>query len=324
MALTVTVKATNFLCIYVCRSLVCSLVPSPYPTKPNHPHPEMSPTTLQQAATLATLPLTHLAFNPLLSAPLLWLLTTAPPPLLLRNHLTNRIAWLRNPARYATLLRALKWCVALGLTGALNRLLNRVALNAGRVRSGRVRWGSWGSEVAVVTGGSGGIGALVVRRLVDLGVKVAVVDVVELPERMQGCKFDFLTLVCERERNKEIKKERAREKADATISHTRRKHSLLRLRHYQSNPSLRHSRQDQGETRQPQHPHQQRRHPGPTQHSQHARRLPEEALRRQRTQQLVHRQGVSPCHARRQQRPHHHRRQRSKLHRRRQPRRLHR
>ncbi|CAO2648488.1 Nn.00g077550.m01.CDS01 [Neocucurbitaria sp. VM-36] len=140
---------------------------------------------LQRISTALTLPITHIALNPLLTAPLLWLLTIAPPQL--RSQLTRRIAALRDPRRYAQVLKALKWCFALGVAGVLNRRLNRVALNAGRWgRSERKRW-RWSEEVVVVTGGCSGIGELVVRRLVGMGVKgVGVLDVQKLPASLQG------------------------------------------------------------------------------------------------------------------------------------------
>lgn len=138
---------------------------------------------LQRAVNLLTRSVGHIALNPVVTAALLWLLTQA--PLSVRRQLQARIAALRDPACFAKVTRALKWCLALGAAGVLNRQLNHVAMNAGRLRSEKARW-DWKSEVAVITGGSGGIGALVVRRLVDQGVRVAVVDVQELPESLRG------------------------------------------------------------------------------------------------------------------------------------------
>jgi NAD(P)-dependent dehydrogenase (short-subunit alcohol dehydrogenase family) len=43
----------------------------------------------------------------------------------------------------------------------------------------------WRQEIAVVTGGSGGIGAKITERLVKLGVRVAVLDVTDLPAALQ-------------------------------------------------------------------------------------------------------------------------------------------
>lgn len=140
---------------------------------------------LQQVSNALSLSIGHIALNPLLTATLLYVLTKAPPGL--RAHFTSRIGLLRDPKHHAQIVKALKWCLALGVTGVINKQLNHVALNAGRWASERKRW-DWGREVAVVTGGCSGIGELVVKRLVGRGVRVAVLDVRQLPESLQGCK----------------------------------------------------------------------------------------------------------------------------------------
>ncbi|KAH7393047.1 dehydrogenase/reductase SDR family member 8 precursor [Pyrenochaeta sp. MPI-SDFR-AT-0127] len=138
---------------------------------------------LQRAVNLLTLSVGHVALNPVVTATLLWVLTKAPPQL--RSQFTSRIAALRDPQQYARILKALKWCLALGITGVLNKQLNHVALNAGRFKSEKARW-NLDREVAVVTGGCSGIGELIVKRLVNRGVRVAVLDIQQLPEGLQG------------------------------------------------------------------------------------------------------------------------------------------
>lgn len=128
----------------------------------------------------------HIALNPVVTSALLWILTKA--PISVRARLTNRIAILRDPRRVEQIVKALKWCLAFGVTGAVNRKLNQVALNGGRWGSETARW-NWNKEVAVVTGGCSGIGALVVKGLVGRGVKVAVLDINDLPANMQGCEY---------------------------------------------------------------------------------------------------------------------------------------
>jgi all-trans-retinol dehydrogenase (NAD+) len=49
----------------------------------------------------------------------------------------------------------------------------------------------------VVTGGCSGIGELVVKRLIGRGIKVAVLDIQELPASLQGCKL-YLFRCCVR------------------------------------------------------------------------------------------------------------------------------
>lgn len=147
---------------------------------------------LQRVVNLLTLSVGHVALNPVLTGALLWILTKGPPQL--RSQLTSRIAALRDPKRYAQILKALKWCLALGVTGVVNKQLNQVALNAGRFSSEKARW-NWSREVAVITGGCSGIGELVVKRLVDKGIRVAVLDIQQLPPSLQGCKI-VIALTC--------------------------------------------------------------------------------------------------------------------------------
>ncbi|KAL6707057.1 hypothetical protein ACN47E_004809 [Coniothyrium glycines] len=138
---------------------------------------------LQRVVNLLTLSIGHVALNPVISGALLWVLTKG--PVNIRSRLTSRIAALRDPTRYAQIVKVLKWCVALGVTGMINRQLNRVALNAGRIRSEKSRW-NWSREVAVITGGCSGIGELVVKRLVNKGMRVAILDIQQLPPNLQG------------------------------------------------------------------------------------------------------------------------------------------
>ncbi|KAF1944859.1 dehydrogenase/reductase SDR family member 8 precursor [Clathrospora elynae] len=138
---------------------------------------------VQRVSNLLTLSIGHVALNPIVTGAILWVLTKGPPQV--RSKLTSRISALRDPIRYAQILKALKWCLAFGITGVVNKQLNHVALNAGRYRSDKARW-DWNREVAVVTGGCSGIGELVVMRLMNRGIRVAVLDVQQLPPSLQG------------------------------------------------------------------------------------------------------------------------------------------
>jgi all-trans-retinol dehydrogenase (NAD+) len=139
-----------------------------------------------RASNLVTSIVGHVAFNPVVSATLLWVLTKGPVGL--RERLIGNIGLLRDPRHFAQFVKALKWCLAFGATGVANRQLNNVALNAGRWTSEKQRW-NWNEEVAVVTGGCSGIGELIVKRLIGRGIKVAVLDIQELPASLQGCKY---------------------------------------------------------------------------------------------------------------------------------------
>jgi all-trans-retinol dehydrogenase (NAD+) len=135
---------------------------------------------------------TSLVLNPALTAPLLWLLTYGPQAL--RTRLADRVGALRDPRQRALVLKVLKWLLAAGVVRGVNRSLNSVALNGWRAGSEKGRW-RWAGEIAVVTGGSSGFGELIVKRLANKGVKVAVLDIRPLPTGLQGCKFGLYMCV---------------------------------------------------------------------------------------------------------------------------------
>lgn len=86
----------------------------------------------------------------------------------------------------AVFVRKLVWVA--GIAGVLktNRFLNHLARNNWSFPSNET-W-NWPEEVAVVTGGSGGIGGQIVKGLAEKGVQVAVVDLVE-PKQFDECRF---------------------------------------------------------------------------------------------------------------------------------------
>ncbi|OCK77298.1 dehydrogenase/reductase SDR family member 8 precursor [Lepidopterella palustris CBS 459.81] len=123
------------------------------------------------------------ALNPVITGALLWAITKGPPSL--KARLLRPFASLPYDGRPAGLIKTLKWLFALGLVVRINRVLNHTALNSWRLRSEKKRW-DWNNEVAVVTGGSSGIGELVVKGLMKKGVKVAVLDVQPLPDSLKN------------------------------------------------------------------------------------------------------------------------------------------
>lgn len=75
----------------------------------------------------------------------------------------------------------LKWVLSLWALVELNWVLNRWATNRWSFKTDKSSW-DWKREIAVVTGGSAGIGACVVKKLVSHGIKVAVLDVSPLSD----------------------------------------------------------------------------------------------------------------------------------------------
>lgn len=88
------------------------------------------------------------------------------------------------PSSQRRLITSLKCLVALGLTSQANALLSAWARNNWQIAE-QTPW-IWDKEVAVVTGGSNGMGALVVKGLAAKGVKVAVLDIQPLPKDLEN------------------------------------------------------------------------------------------------------------------------------------------
>lgn len=76
----------------------------------------------------------------------------------------------------SSIVAFLKWGLALWTVVELNAVLNRWAEDRWVWAADKSAW-DWNNEIAVVTGGSNGIGACLVQRLVGRGIKVAILDV---------------------------------------------------------------------------------------------------------------------------------------------------
>lgn len=94
-------------------------------------------------------------------------------PLILAARYSQKGAQLS--AQHATAFKHLKTLLALGLLRTASNWLDDAVIN---------NWNNdvydWKKEVVVVTGGSDGIGKIVVQLLAEKGIKVAVMDVQEL------------------------------------------------------------------------------------------------------------------------------------------------
>ncbi|KAI0868351.1 NAD(P)-binding protein [Hypoxylon argillaceum] len=125
--------------------------------------------------------------SPLFSGPLLLAVVYAPDAV--REFLldfANRVPGLPAPSRnfdFATTTTVLRVLFGLSVASSLNGTLNTMATNSWRVKPSE-GW-DWPKEIAVVTGGSGGIGRQIVQKLAALGVRVAVLDLQNVPEAME-------------------------------------------------------------------------------------------------------------------------------------------
>jgi all-trans-retinol dehydrogenase (NAD+) len=90
------------------------------------------------------------------------------------------------------LARMLRWVLVACLVREINSILNAWAENRWMFTNDKSSW-QWDKELAVVTGGSHGIGAAVVKQLTSRGVKVAVLDIQPLSEALQkGARHAFI------------------------------------------------------------------------------------------------------------------------------------
>lgn len=126
------------------------------------------------------------AFDPLITGPLLALLLYAPARVCER---VLEAANLSYNIELRSLIRVLGILVTLGVVRKMNRALNAWATNNWQIRAGS-GW-NWPSEVAVVTGGCSGIGKAIAQALAAQGIRVAVLDVQEVPEDVEA--NDLLT-----------------------------------------------------------------------------------------------------------------------------------
>ncbi|CAG9982398.1 unnamed protein product [Clonostachys byssicola] len=126
--------------------------------------------------------------SPLLNGPILATLNFAPDSVRqLLQTLAERFPWLHvSPSFVNTpqLVWILKALFLFGVIDRLNKLANSIAANNFRLTAA-TGW-DWPNEVAVVTGGSGGIGRHICEQLAAAGVRVAVLDVQELPKALES------------------------------------------------------------------------------------------------------------------------------------------
>jgi hypothetical protein len=124
-------------------------------------------------------------FKPAITGSLAVLLSYGPPSI--REPLFELLGQYLSAESITRLITSLKVLAFLGLIKDINTKLNQVALNNWTWTSQAKKW-KWPREVAVVTGGSSGIGLHIVKQLAAKGVKVAVFDIQPLPKDVEGRK----------------------------------------------------------------------------------------------------------------------------------------
>ena len=156
--------------------------------------------TLKKAATRTiTLPihvLRYTASEPVFTGALLYLLTKAPAHIRDRVLKPFRSNLLANnaDARLNTLIRTLKYLLAIGIVTRVNRALNRLALNYWYLRRPGAPW-RFGdpqkSELVVITGGCSGFGYEMVKGFSGKA-RVIVLDILPMPEELAHREHLFL------------------------------------------------------------------------------------------------------------------------------------
>jgi all-trans-retinol dehydrogenase (NAD+) len=125
----------------------------------------------------------RVTFSPIITGGLLYLLTKAP-----EQYRLPVIAFLESKLSTISIERLLvgiKTLCVLGIVRQVNIKLNSLAFTHWRMNARKDRW-HWNSEVAIVTGGSLGIGKGTVASLYSKGMKVAIFDIVEPPMEFGG------------------------------------------------------------------------------------------------------------------------------------------
>jgi len=118
----------------------------------------------------------YIFLNPVLTGGAFFALTRGSPDI--QQLLLQPLAYLPAAIRISpeTLISSLKVLFALGSVTTVSGILDRFAFNGWTIFTGAKPW-EWEKELCVITGGSGGLGAIVTRHLVQKGVTVAIVDV---------------------------------------------------------------------------------------------------------------------------------------------------
>ncbi|KAL1306125.1 hypothetical protein AAFC00_004239 [Neodothiora populina] len=122
-----------------------------------------------------------LTLTPVLTASALYVLTRGPPSL--QQPLLTKLLTYISPRTLSRLITGLKVLLGASLLKTLNLSLSAWAGNNFTLFSSTKGW-DWPNEIAVVTGGSSGFGALFTADLTAKGIKVVVLDINPLPAHL--------------------------------------------------------------------------------------------------------------------------------------------
>lgn len=122
-------------------------------------------------------------FSPFVTGSALLLLLQAPENI--KQPIYNYLYQILKPQNVGRLITVLKWLFALGLIRNVNHALSTLAGNNFSLRSAKANW-IWDKEIAVVTGGSSGFGALFTKDLSAKGIHVVVMDINPLPKHLEN------------------------------------------------------------------------------------------------------------------------------------------
>ncbi|KAL2150483.1 hypothetical protein VTH82DRAFT_7046 [Thermothelomyces myriococcoides] len=134
-------------------------------------------------------PAKRFILSPFLTGPLLYSFTQYPDTVrhvlaTISQHLPEQARPVLSSLPNSTAVTVLQVLVALGLVRTVNGMLNTMAANSWRLTAAS-GW-DWPNEIAVITGGSSGIGKGIAERLAKMGVRVAVLDIQEPPKDLQS------------------------------------------------------------------------------------------------------------------------------------------
>jgi all-trans-retinol dehydrogenase (NAD+) len=136
-------------------------------------------------------PLRLTILQPLLTGPLLLAAYQFPTSILSKWPFPENLQLLLHSTRMRTILSLL---LVIGLLRKIHKIMNKLVSNNFTTDK---TW-DWTKEIVLITGGSSGMGAVMVRMFAERGIKVVILDIVAPLEALNSCtcpltlRFDFI------------------------------------------------------------------------------------------------------------------------------------